>query len=231
MAGQKIKRCVITAGPTREAIDPVRFISNRSSGKMGYSIASAFKNSGWHVTLVSGPAATAPPDVDRLIHITGTEELYCAVRGVLDTEGADILVMCAAVCDFAPSGGAAKTKIKKTAEDGVFLLKLVKTRDILESIKNGKNRPFTVGFCAETDKLLEHAVEKLRSKDLDIIIANDVSAAGAGMDSDYNSAWLVTRSGVKKEYPLCQKKILGEQLAGDIIDIWEGQKSGFLNKT
>ncbi len=178
---------LVTAGPTREPIDPVRYITNRSSGKMGYEIAKAAKIRGANVFLVSGPVALpAPYGIERKSVQTANE----MKNAILDRmEWADIIVMAAAVADYKPSVFS-NQKIKKRADE--MNLHLVKTGDILEEVsKMRKPNQFVVGFAAETENLLENARYKLESKKLDMIVANDISHSNIGFDSDYNEVTII----------------------------------------
>lgn len=173
---------LITAGPTREPIDPVRFISNRSSGKMGYAIAQAALEAGHEAVLVSGPVAIAAPRGAQLVRVTTADEMYDAVHSHL--AGIDIAVLCAAVADFKPARYT-DHKIKK--RDGVPVIELVPTRDILASLGALSEKKFLLaGFAAETDDLEKNARIKLSKKQCDAIIGNNVSAPGLGFESDEN---------------------------------------------
>lgn len=182
LAGRKV---LVTAGPTREAIDPVRYVSNRSSGKMGYALAEAARRRGAQVTLVSGPTALPAPAGVRSIAITTAEEMLAAVTG--EADGHDLLIMAAAIADFAPAAPAAR-KIKKTADSDELVLTLTKTPDILKAISGRERRPFLVAFAAETENVETHAKRKLEEKGADLIVANDVSDRAIGFDSDHNEA-------------------------------------------
>jgi phosphopantothenoylcysteine decarboxylase/phosphopantothenate--cysteine ligase len=208
-------RFVVTAGPTREAIDPVRFISNRSSGKMGYAIAEAAIAKKHQVTLISGPSAIAPPRGVELISITTADELYRAVHRAL--RGCDVLVMCAAVSDYKPASVCGqKMKKRKTA----FTLKLVPTRDILASLPT-RRRYLVIGFAAETYDLKIHAEKKLRGKNCDAIVANDVSGSETGMESDENEVTIFFRDGENEEISRAPKKIIARELVKIIAKMWE----------
>ena len=173
---------LITAGPTREPIDPVRYISNRSSGKMGYAIAQAALDEGHEVVLISGPVALPAPPQAQIIRVTTADEMYDAVHANL--AGIDIAVLCAAVADFKPAACAPR-KIKK--REGAPVIELVPTRDILASLGALTRKKFLLaGFAAETDDLENNAREKLQKKQCDVVIANDVSAPGLGFESDEN---------------------------------------------
>ncbi len=204
------KKILVTAGPTREEIDPVRFISNRSSGKMGYAIAEEASKRGAQVILVSGPTSLPHPQVSAIISTESADEMYNAVMEHL--EGCDAVVMAAAVSDYAPETKARK-KIKKKGE--TLRLELAKTKDIAGKIGRLKKRPFLVGFAAETDNLLKNAAKKLESKGLDLIVANDVTEAGAGFDVDTNRIYIMDKSGIISEPPLASKTAL----AREIIDL------------
>jgi phosphopantothenoylcysteine decarboxylase/phosphopantothenate--cysteine ligase len=181
-------RIVVTAGPTREPIDPVRFISNRSSGKMGYAIAQAAVERGDEVTLISGPTALVPPEAARVIRITTADELYDAVHASVD--GCDVLVMCAAVSDYKPLASA-REKMEK--QRGEFALQLTLTRDILASLPPENRSYLVVGFAAETHDVEESARKKLIAKNCDMIVANDVSGSDSGMESDHNAVTIFWR--------------------------------------
>jgi len=213
-------RFLITAGPTREPIDPVRYLSNRSSGKMGYAIAQAALEAGHEVILISGPVAIAPPGGVKLISVSTSDEMFEAVhRSILEC---DILVMCAAVADYKP-GKVSKTKIKKSIED--LSLQLVPTRDILASIP--QDRPFTVvGFAAETNDLETNALQKLRTKRCDVVVANDVSRADSGMESDENEVTIFFRNAEKRQISCAPKQIV----AGALVKIFENVRENCLTK-
>ena len=199
---------LITAGPTREPLDPVRYISNRSSGKMGYAIAEAALAEAHDVTLISGPAIVEPPRDANLIPVSTSDEMFEAVHR--DADKCDICVLCAAVADYKPAN-VSSTKIKKRGAK--FSLELIPTRDILDSLGHKQDRQFVlVGFAAETDHVEENATKKLRAKNCDIIVANDVSGADAGMESDANEVIILFRDGGKKEIFRAQKKIIAREL-------------------
>ncbi|MDP9003964.1 MAG: phosphopantothenoylcysteine decarboxylase, partial [Verrucomicrobiota bacterium] len=186
-------RFVVTAGPTREAIDPVRFLSNRSSGKMGYAIAEAAVAAGHNVKLISGPASIAPPAGAEFISITTSDELHDAVHRAV--RECDVLVMCAAVSDYKPATVAPR-KIKK--QKTPFALELIPTRDILGSLSEEKRNYLVVGFAAETHDLESNAQKKLREKNCDAIVANDVSQPDSGMETDDNAVTIFCRNGETK---------------------------------
>lgn len=183
---------LITAGPTREPIDPARYLSNRSSGKMGYAIAQAAAQKGHRVILVSGPTTLDIPDQTDFIPIETAQEMEIAVNGWLDK--ADIIIMSAAVSDFRVESYSSQ-KIKKKPHENSLQLNLIKNPDILANIRQKFNfTGFLVGFAAETEHLLENAREKLERKKCDLILANDVSQPGQGFDSDHNTLIAITKT-------------------------------------
>ena len=201
------KRILVTAGPTREPVDPVRFLSNRSSGKMGYALAEAAFARGASVVLVSGPVALAPPHGVEVLRVETAEEMRRAVLAVGDV---DAVLMAAAVADHAPQ--AAPSKIKKTG--GTLTLTLDPGPDILAELGSlGKDkRALLVGFAAETDDLLANAREKLRAKNLDFIVANDVSRSDRGFDADTNAVTVLDCAGGKLDVPLGSKRQVAEAI-------------------
>lgn len=182
------KRFLITAGPTREAIDPVRYLTNRSSGRMGYALADAAVARGAEVLLVSGPVALEKPRGVKVYQVQSAEEMYRSVMSLKD--GADIVVMCAAVADYTPVV-CAEHKMKKQER---LRIELTKTKDILAELGKDK-QSFLIGFAAETQNLEEYAKDKLSRKNLDMIIANDVSGTETGFDSEYNAVSIYTEKG------------------------------------
>ena len=196
---------LITAGPTREAIDPVRYISNRSSGKMGYAIAEAALDAGHDVILISGPVNLAPPRNSKFISVSTSDEMFDAVHQHADS--ADICVLCAAVADYKPAQVSA-VKIKKSTSQ--LSLELIPTRDIVDSLGQRQNRKFLlVGFAAETDHLEANATRKLREKNCDMIVAND---ARIGMETDENELLIVFRNGETKKISRAPKTFLAHEL-------------------
>ncbi len=186
-------KVLVTAGPTREAIDPVRYISNGSTGKMGYAVANAAALRGSKVTLVSGPVDIEPPSGVQVVNVTSAEDMY---RAVMELESEyDIIVMSAAVGDFRPEA-AADNKIKKSA--GTPEIRLVPNPDILAELGRRRRRRVLVGFCMETRDLLENAAKKLESKNADIIVANDLNTPGAGFGTDTNVVTMLFRDGREK---------------------------------
>jgi phosphopantothenoylcysteine decarboxylase/phosphopantothenate--cysteine ligase len=177
------KHIVITAGPTREALDPVRYISNHSSGKMGYALAQAAVDAGALTTLVSGPVTLDPPEHTNLVGVESARDMLDACLPLL--QNCDIFIACAAVADYRPAE-ARDQKIKKGPEE--VTLQLVPNPDIVATVASSEHRPFTVGFAAETNDVMTYARGKLESKGLDMIVANDVSDPGIGFNSDENEA-------------------------------------------
>jgi phosphopantothenoylcysteine decarboxylase/phosphopantothenate--cysteine ligase len=209
-------RFVVTAGPTREAIDPVRFISNRSSGKMGYAIAEAAIAAGHSVTLISGPATVAPPNGAQLMSIVTSDELHDAVHRAV--RECDVLVMCAAVSDYKP---ARVEPLKMEKRKVPFALELIPTRDILASLPMEDRSYLVVGFAAETHDLEANAQKKLREKNCDVIVANDVSQADSGMESNENAVTIFFRSGESQTISRAEKKIIARELVKIISKISE----------
>ena len=196
---------LITAGPTREAIDPVRYISNRSSGKMGYAIAEAALDAGHTVILISGPVNLSPPRNAKIICVSTSDEMFEAVRQHADES--DVCVLCAAVADYKPAH-VSPVKIKK--RNAEFSLELIPTRDILHSLGRQQNRKFLlVGFAAETDHLEANATKKLREKNCDIIVAND---ARSGMESDENELLILFCDGETERISRAPKTFLAREL-------------------
>jgi phosphopantothenoylcysteine decarboxylase/phosphopantothenate--cysteine ligase len=204
---------LITAGPTQEEIDPVRYITNRSSGRMGYALAEAAARRGARVVLVSGPTALAAPAGVETVPVRSAADMAEAVLSRVDST--DIVIMAAAVADYRPVQRASQ-KIKKQA--GPLTIELESTRDILQEIgrrigsRSGSR--FVVGFAAETENLIENARKKLLSKNLDMIVANDVSGADTGFDSEFNAAVLLSRDGEPVELSRMTKR----EMAGRILD-------------
>jgi phosphopantothenoylcysteine decarboxylase / phosphopantothenate---cysteine ligase len=181
---------LITAGPTREKIDPVRYLTNRSSGRMGYCLAEAALRRGARVLLVSGPTSMTPPAAAQLTRVESSEEMREAVLRLLPQAG--IVIMTAAVSDYRPKL-AASQKIKRK---GPMTLELESTPDILKELSSRKDSQLIIGFAAETENVLENARQKLLSKNLDAIVVNDVSREGVGFDSDRNAVTIITRDEV-----------------------------------
>lgn len=215
MSGEKPlagKRLLVTAGPTYEDLDPVRYIGNRSSGRMGVALAAEAARRGADVTLVLGPSKATAPAGMRVRHVRSAEDMRQVV--VAESATADAIIMAAAVADYTPASGAHDEKIAKS--DGPLTLTLVRTHDILAELghaRAGAARPVLVGFAAETSDVISKAKAKLARKDVDLIVANDVSRADAGFDVSTNAGALVSREGVQ-ELPLQSK----QDMAGQILD-------------
>jgi phosphopantothenoylcysteine decarboxylase/phosphopantothenate--cysteine ligase len=186
------KRVLVTAGPTREPLDPVRYLSNRSSGRMGYAIAAAAERRGAAVTLISGPTSLVPPSQVALIKVTTAQEMHDAVMQLAGDH--DVVVKAAAVADFAPTV-VADRKIKKSADHDELTITLRKTPDILAALGALDPRPLLVAFAAETNDVEAHARQKLQRKNADFIVANDVSDPTIGFDSENNEVVILTREG------------------------------------
>lgn len=194
------KTVLVTAGPTREAVDPVRFISNHSTGKMGYAIARCASLRGARVILVSGPVSIEPPLFAELVPVVSAEDMYNAVMKYKDE--ADIIIKSAAVADYTPVT-ASSEKIKK--QDGDMRIELKRTRDILKELgQSRRENQFICGFAMETENLIENAVKKLESKNVDMIVANSLKTEGAGFGTDTNAVTFITKDG-KTELPLMSK--------------------------
>lgn len=205
------KKVVITAGPTQEAIDPVRYISNHSSGKMGFAVAAAAAEAGAQVTLITGPVYLATPDRVSRVDVVSAQDMYSAS---LDrAKNADIFIATAAVADYRMAEPAPE-KIKKTAAEGMTI-KLIKNPDIVAAIAQLSPKPFTVGFAAETQNLIAYAEKKIIDKNLDMIIANDVSRRDIGFNSDDNAVTAIWIGG-NQVLPLANKRQIAKQLV-DLI--------------
>ena len=182
------KRIVITAGPTREALDPVRYLSNNSSGKMGYALARAAVDAGGTTTLVSGPVNLTPPEHVRLLGVQSAEQMLEQCLELLPE--CDIFIACAAVADYRPAK-VEKHKIKKESQE--VILQLVRTPDIVSAVTASEHRPYTVGFAAETNDVITYAKDKMQRKGLDMIVVNDVSDQSIGFNSDDNAVTVLWR--------------------------------------
>jgi phosphopantothenoylcysteine decarboxylase/phosphopantothenate--cysteine ligase len=205
------RRVVVSAGGTREPIDAVRAITNRSSGKMGYAIASEAARRGAAVVLVSGPTALPSPPGVRRVDVDTALEMRDAVRRELDA--ADVVVMSAAVADFRPARPAARKIKKEELDPGAGLqLELVANPDILAEISRERGARVVVGFAAESHDVLEAARRKLARKGCDLLVANDVSRADAGFDSDRNAVWFLSPDGQVEELPLLPKPEVAARL-------------------
>ncbi|MFD1407387.1 bifunctional phosphopantothenoylcysteine decarboxylase/phosphopantothenate--cysteine ligase CoaBC [Kroppenstedtia eburnea] len=201
------KRVLVTAGPTREPLDPVRYLSNRSSGKMGYAIAEACVRAGAETVLVSGPTALTPPSGVRQVQVTTAEEMWQAV--MQEMTACDVIIKAAAVADYTPVTVASQ-KMKKTGDR--MRLELRRTRDILAEAGQRKEGRFLVGFAAETEQVAKHAMDKLHRKKLDLVVANDVSRPGAGFDGDTNKVTVFDAEGEVVSLPQMSKREVADRL-------------------
>lgn len=209
------RRILVTAGPTREPIDPVRYISNRSSGRMGYAIAEAAKRRGAEVTLVSGPVALAAPMGVTVERVTTAQEMHDAVLARAATHA--VVIKAAAVADFAPAT-VAETKIKKSAEFESLSITLKKNPDILADVAKLTPRPFIVAFAAETNDVEKNAGEKLQRKGADLIVANDVSDASIGFDSPQNAVAVIARDGTVVRIAKASKDLIANRLLDLVVE-------------
>ena len=215
-AGKRLagRRVLVTAGPTVEDLDPVRYLGNRSSGRMGYEIAAEALARGAHVVLVTGPTALEPPAGAEVVRVRGAEEMRSAVMARVTGDGdrLDIVAMVAAVADYTPAGGAREAKVLRDRDELVLTLR--RTPDILAALggwRAGRARPVLVGFAAEVGNPVARARDKLRRKQVDLVVANDVSLPGAGFGGDTNVATLVTETEAE-EVPLGTKRELARVL-------------------
>ena len=201
------KKFLVTAGPTREKIDPVRFISNHSSGKMGYAVAQAAQNAGADVVLVSGPVSLSAPAGVKVVNVESAQEMYDAVFAYFDQ--ADVVIKTAAVADYRPKV-VYDHKIKKQA--GEASIALERTKDILKELGARKKHQVLVGFAAETNNLEEYASKKLRTKNADMIVANNVQTSGAGFGTDTNLVSLFKKDGTVTRLPMMTKQAVAEKI-------------------
>lgn len=204
---QKTVRCLVTAGPTQEYFDPVRFISNPSSGKMGWHIAKAAKEIGWETTLILGPSALSDPDGVKTVRVVSAQDMLEESEKAF--EKCDILIMAAAVCDVRP-----KARVDHKVKKGEIPLtvELERTPDILLTLSKKKKGQILIGFAAETRNLVEYAKEKLEQKNLDAIVANIVGGKSSGFGSDSNEIVLIMRSGEIIDFNPAEKKTLASHL-------------------
>jgi phosphopantothenoylcysteine decarboxylase/phosphopantothenate--cysteine ligase len=215
------RKMLVTAGGTKERIDPVRFLSNDSSGKMGFAIAQAAKEMGAEVTLVYGSTHGEPPAGMELIPIISAQDMLNAVMAKLPQ--VDIVIKAAAVADYRPSEISTQ-KIKKSNEN--LTMSFIKTKDILEAIGAAKTHQFVVGFAAETEALEENAMLKLKRKNCDLMVANDVTQAGAGFGTDTNIIHIYDREGLVEALPLMDKKAAAIRLLKLIVERTSAPGSG-----
>jgi phosphopantothenoylcysteine decarboxylase / phosphopantothenate---cysteine ligase len=215
LAGETV---LITAGPTREKIDPIRYLTNRSSGRMGYALAEAASRRGARVLLVSGPTALTPPASAELTRVESTEQMRDAVLNLLPQ--ATIVIKTAAVCDYRPKSTAGQKMKRK----GPMTLELEPTPDILKDISLKKGTQILVGFAAETENVLENARQKLVSKNLDAIVVNDVSREGVGFDTDRNAVTIITRDDVV-EVPETTKWEVAQRVLDQVVRLRQPRNS------
>ena len=208
------KSVLVTAGPTIEDVDPVRFVSNRSSGKMGYALAAEAFNRGALVHLISGPTALDPPSGVKVTQVRSAKEM--AEKAYSSFPSVDIVVKAAAVADYTPVDVAAE-KTKKGSSR--WMLELQRTEDILLELGKRKDNQLLVGFAAESEHLVENATEKLQRKNLDLIVANDISQTGSGFEADYNQVVLVDREGQAEESLLLPKSQIAKQILDKVEEL------------
>lgn len=217
LAGKKV---IVTAGGTQEPIDPVRMLTNNSSGKQGYALAQAALDAGADVTLISAPTALTPPQGVKVISIKTAQEMHSAVKE--EAKQADAVIMAAAVADFRPARSS-KEKIKK--EEKVEDIKLEATVDILKELgefkRSQKPGLILIGFAAESEKLLQNAEKKLTQKNLDLIVANDISRKDAGFAVDSNAVTLLFKDGKKQDLPLQDKELIAQKIIDILIDFMQ----------
>ncbi|MDW7673742.1 MAG: bifunctional phosphopantothenoylcysteine decarboxylase/phosphopantothenate--cysteine ligase CoaBC [Bacillota bacterium] len=213
LSGVKV---LVTAGGTQEPIDPVRYISNHSSGKMGYAICEELKNKGAEVILVTGPTKVTPPVGVQLIKVTTALEMYDACLSVF--QEVDAVIKAAAVADFRPKI-TAQNKIKKKDEENNFFIELEKNPDILAELGKLKEKQVMIGFAAETEALLENAEQKLAKKNLDMIVANDVTGRDVGFNADNNQVTILWRNGKIESLPLMTKKDVAHEIVARLIKL------------
>lgn len=218
----KGKRILVTAGPTRELIDPVRYITNRSSGKMGYAVAAQAAKRGADVTLISGPTILeAPAGIRTIVRVETAAQMYQAVIEAFPNH--DAVIQSAAVADYRPKHYS-DTKIKKA--DGDLYIELERTDDIAYGIGKIKGDKILVGFAAETDNVTEHAVQKIKKKNFDFIVANDVTKAGAGFNTDTNIITIIDAQGTAHEYPQLLKTEAADIILDTVAELFNRKQRG-----
>ena len=218
MSGERV---LITTGATREEIDPVRFLTNRSSGRMGFALAEAARARGAEVTVVAGSTTQPPPAEVKVVRALSAEEMRDAVQR--EIEHATAFIAAAAVSDYRPAQRTA-TKIKKS--DSRLTLELEPTPDILAEVaRNRRDGLLVIGFAAETNNMVEHAREKLTRKNLDAVVANDVTREGAGFDTDTNIITLIARDREPLELPLMSKPDAAHRILDELVRLRKGKRS------
>lgn len=210
------KKIIITAGPTREKIDPVRYITNHSTGKMGYAIAAAAKEEGAEVTLISGPVNIQVPAGVTFVQVESAEEMYHAV--VAAYPQVDVVIKTAAVADYRPKAISAH-KLKKQPGENVRIIELERTTDILDQLGQKKHQQILVGFAAETEHVEAYAKKKLESKNLDMIVANNVATTGAGFGTDTNIVTIYKQNGMERELPLMEKSEVAHVIIEEVSQL------------
>ncbi len=208
LAGRTV---LVTAGPTREYIDAVRFISNPSTGKMGFALAEAARERGADVVLICGPTHLAPPSGVRLVPVVSAKDMHEAV--VREAAGSDVVIMAAAVSDFKPQTRS-DLKIKK--DQASTVLELERTADILQELGRADDKPLLVGFAAETDDIDQNALKKLHAKNLDLIVVNDLRKEGSGFGTDTNAVSIIDRKGAKQDLPTLPKLEIARHIVSSI---------------
>nr|WP_304215728.1 bifunctional phosphopantothenoylcysteine decarboxylase/phosphopantothenate--cysteine ligase CoaBC [Fredinandcohnia onubensis] len=212
------KKVLITAGPTREKLDPVRFFTNRSTGKMGYALAEAAGKAGAEVTLISGPTNLLVPPNVRMISVESAEEMFTEVMS--HYQRSDIVIKSAAVADYRPKQVYDGKMKKKT---GDLVLELERTTDILKTLGEKKDHQLLIGFAAETDNIDEYAKRKLTSKNLDMIVANNVTTQGAGFGTDTNLVTLYKKDGTQKDLPMMTKLEVAKAILQEVKKLLDGE--------
>jgi phosphopantothenoylcysteine decarboxylase/phosphopantothenate--cysteine ligase len=208
---------LVTAGPTREPLDPVRYLSNRSSGKMGYALAEAAARRGAKSILVTGPTALAPPAGVDVVHVETAQEMHDAVLAKLEVAG--VVIKAAAVADYRPAR-VAEQKLKKSG--GVPRIVLEETPDILQAVGARKGRRILVGFAAETEDVQANARQKLAAKHLDLVVANEVGRPDTGFDADTNRVTLLDADGNTEELPLLSKREVADRILDRVAKLLGG---------
>ncbi|PKR78568.1 bifunctional phosphopantothenoylcysteine decarboxylase/phosphopantothenate--cysteine ligase CoaBC [Halalkalibacillus sediminis] len=216
----KGKKVLITAGPTRETVDPVRFFSNRSSGKMGFALAEVAHRWGAEVTLIAGPVVIDPPSGINYVSVTTAQEMYEAVMNHKNDQ--DIIIKAAAVADYRPKQ-THEHKMKK--HEGNLVVEMERTNDILKELGEQKQQEYLVGFAAETKDIEYYGNKKLEKKNLDAIVMNDVSSTSTGFQSDENEVIVLTKRGLKEAIPQSSKAKISERLFEIFIEEKQGEKS------
>lgn len=213
------KTLLITAGPTREFIDPVRYISNPSTGKMGFALAEVAANNGAKVILVTGPSALSTPHCVQRIDVVSAKDMYNAVHQQIQKNSIDMFIAAAAVSDYTPK---IQEPVKQKKSSGDQVLELKRTEDILASVTAAYHIPVVIGFAAETNNVLAYAQNKLKQKKLDLIVANDVSDSSAGFASNNNHVWLIDAQS-QQELPLASKKHIASTILSRAAEIFNNK--------